>query len=146
MRPRRKLLRWSMVVAILALGGGIAWWWLATTPKQLSKQHFVAVTMELFGTEQTTIRAEIHDPAAIQRLTQLLDSGSPTPEHKCAGTGSLRFKRRFGSEVVFITSPGHDANFYEYGNKGGLFHVERKKFLDAVEPFGVPSTRLINPP
>ena len=137
-----------VVIAALAAAGILTELaWRRPRARPFTDQSIVAVTLDLSGlpSGRATASAEVSDPLAIRRLTQMLNRGVFTEPHPCTDIGQLILKRGDRSQLLIEILPGHDADFFEYRYGGAYRRVSRADFLDAVAAFGVPVESFAGP-
>ena len=88
------------------------------------------------------IELEGDDPR-LTALLSVISSAEPSPGHKCANRGAIRFRLEGGDVIAVGLLPSHSQGSYQFrlydgDHLEGVFVVPRDALLDALEGLGVP--------
>lgn len=143
-----KVLRHSLLgLFAIAIALATYAWWPATPPKPPALVDTEITTVDLkrflIATDKPT-SASTGDPAKIKALAEIVKTGIPTDDHKCADGGRLSFHLAGGKTLEVGILAGHDERYYEYrvysSEREGysMFRVDREAFLAAMANISAP--------
>ncbi len=96
------------------------------------------VTISLYESspEKRIVEKTISDQDKIEALISVLSGAKSCSDHKCPSIGEISLLSSSGVKVLKLL-PGHDSAKYEFRYEGGIFHLSRTAFIDALVAAGI---------
>jgi hypothetical protein len=133
-------------VAVLALAALVGYRLLNPPPPNLSADGYVSAKFDFRELpDLPAFQAETSDPQVVQALTKVLASGRGDVDCRCIATATVTLKRPDGKQFAFQLKPAHGDNDCQVRIDGHRYSVDRKSFLAAIAPLGIPVERVTGP-
>jgi hypothetical protein len=116
-------------------------------PPDLTNDGYVSASFDFREYDESlpAMKASTSDPTVVRAMLDVIASGRNDVNCRCINLVTVTLSRPDGKQLAFLLMPAHSQRDCQVSFEADRYAVDRRKFLSAVAPLGIPAQRWTGP-